>query len=60
MFPAMKSAEKTSKQGKELTLFREKCKEAFRNQLEEYLKQQKRCAREGSVFINITTEHVVL
>ena len=35
-------------QGKELTLFREKCKEAFRNQLEEYnLKRQKRCARES-------------
>ena len=34
--------------GKELTLFREKCKEAFRNQLEEYnLKRQKRCARES-------------
>ena len=46
-------------QGKELTLFWEKCIEAFRNQLEEYnLKRQKRCAREGSVIINITTEHV--
>ena len=47
-------------QGKELTLFREKCKEAFRKQLEEYLKQQRRCPKEGSVLINITTEHVVL
>ena len=35
-------------QGKELTLFREKCKEAFRNQLEEYnLKRQKRCAKDS-------------
>ena len=35
--------------GKELTLFQEKCKEAFRNQLEEYnLKRQKRCAKDSS------------
>ena len=47
-------------QGKEVTLFREKCKEAFRSHLEEYLKHHRRCAREGSVLINITTEHVVL
>ena len=35
-------------QGKELALFREKCKEAFRNQLEGYhLKRQKRCAKDS-------------
>ena len=35
-------------QGKELTLFGEKCEEAFCNQLEEYnLKRQKGCARES-------------
>ena len=37
-------------QGKELILFREKCNEAFRNQLDEYhsgLKRQKRCAKDS-------------